>query len=344
MAYQVCKRCVLDSNMRNISFDKEGVCNFCNEYNKNESSPDKKYYSAKEQEFSSILAGGPRKSNYDCLCLYSGGKDSSYMLSELVSKYKLKVLSFTLDHGFMAKQAFANIEKVHSKLNCDSIIFRPSNDLKTTLFKAGIFEYQRFESTEELAYMIGCVCWPCFVLIAMSAIKFAIEKRIPNLVIGTTPGQIRQKKYNLRSKFSDLVDVYKVMVVPMFKVLKATGHKNLIRQLDLSFLDKLKVLKIKLVPFYEFNEYNEEKVVGTVQNEFGWEKPAETDSCSSNCLLNSLGIKLHKDKFRINPYAIPFSRDIREGIVDRSEALRAINSEPDARVVKDIALKLGINI
>ncbi len=344
MAYQVCKRCILDSNMLNISFDAEGVCNFCNEYKKNEVSPTKEYYISKGKEFSGLLAKSSKSHKYDCICLYSGGKDSTYMLSELVRKYKLRVLSFTLDHGFMARQAFVNIGKVHSKLNCDSIIFRPSNELKTAVLRAGIFEYRRLESSQELAYMIGCVCWPCFVLIAMSAIKFAIEKKIPNLIIGTTPGQIRQKKYNLRAKYSGLPDVYNAMVVPMVKILKVSGNKKLAGELDLSFLDKLKVAKVKLLPFYEYNEYNEEKVIRTAKAEFGWEKPPETDSCSSNCLLNSLGIKLHRMKFNMSPYAIPFSRDIREGLIDREEALHAVNTAPDAGVINDIAQSLGIDL
>jgi 7-cyano-7-deazaguanine synthase in queuosine biosynthesis len=344
MAYQICKKCILDSNIPNITFDKDGVCNFCNEYIKRESPPTKEYYASREKEFIRLTKSSSKKYLYDCICLYSGGKDSSYMLYNLVNKYKLKVLAFTLDHGFLAKEAFLNIKKTQSKLNFDSIIFRPSTNLKTTFFKIGIFEYARLPVTKELAYTIGNVCWPCFVLIAMSAIKFAVEKQIPNLIVGTTPGQIRQKKYDLISKYSDLTDVYKTMVIPMIKLLKITGNEQLIHELDLPFLKKLKVLKVKLLPFYEYVEYNEESVISTVRKELGWERPLETDSCSSNCLLNSLGIELHRKRYRISPYAIPFSRDIREGLIDREEALKAINAELNKTVVKNVAQELGIDL
>lgn len=344
MGYQICNKCVLDSNIPNISFDKEGVCNFCNEYKKQEVYPTKEYYEFREKEFIRLMKTRSRKNKYDCICLYSGGKDSTYMLFNLVTKYKLKVLAFTLDHGFLPRQTFLNIDSVLSKLNLDSIIFRPSLELRTVLFRMGISQYNKLANSKELSYIIGHICWPCFVLIAMSAIKFAVEKEIPNLIIGTTPGQIRQKKYDLISKYSDLVDVYKTMVVPMINLLKITQNQQFIHEIDISFIKKLSVLKIKLVPFYEYIEYNENRVVKTVKDEFEWHRPLDTDSCSSNCLLNSLGIELHKKRYGISPYVIPFARDIREGLMDREEALKTLNAELNKEVVKNVAEKLGIDL
>ena len=92
------------------------------------------------------------------------------------------------------------------------------------------------------------------------------------------------------------------------------------------------------------NQYSEQKVIETVENEFGWKKPADTDSCSSNCLLNSLGIDIHRIRYGISPYAIPIARDIREGLVNREEALKTINAALNIQMVKDIAQKLRIDL
>lgn len=343
MAYQICKKCILDSNIPGISFDTNGICNFCNEYIRQEL-PTKASYEALEKEFIKLTKTNPEKCLYDCICLYSGGKDSTYMLYNLVKKYKLRVLAFTLDHGFLSEEAFSNIKKAVSKLGVDSIIFRPSQELTSTLFKIGTFYYNNLPSSKELAFIIGHLCWPCFVLISMSSIKFAVEKQIPNLIIGTTPGQIRQKRLDLISKYNDLVDVYKTMVIPMLKLLKIKGNTYSIRNLDLSFIGKLKVLRVRLISFYEHNEYNEKKIIKTVESEFGWKRPIDTDSCSSNCLLNSLGIEIHRRKYGISPYAIPFARDIREGLLDREEALKTVNAELNKAVVKNVAQKLGIDL
>lgn len=342
MEYKICKKCILDSNIPGISFDMNGICNFCNKYVKEEL-PKKRNYYLLEEDFKKITKTNSNY-NYDCICLYSGGKDSTYMLYNLVKKFKLRVLAFTLDHGFLSEEAFSNIRKVVGSLGVDSIIYRPSQDLVNDILRAGIFSYSNLASSKELAFMMGHVCWPCFVLIAMSSIKFAVEKQIPNLIVGTTPGQIRQKRFDLVSKYNDLVDVYKVMIMPMLKLLRMAGDVHSIQSIDLPFVKKLKVLKVRLISFYEYNEYNEQKVIKTVESEFGWRKPQDTDSCSSNCLLNSLGIDIHRRKYGISPYVIPLARDIREGLLNREEALKTINSGLNIELVKDIAQKLKIDL
>jgi len=343
MTNRICKMCVLDSNIPNISFNTDGLCNFCSSYLKEEL-PIKKNYDTLEKEFTRQIKSNTGSNLYDCICLYSGGKDSTYMLYNLVKKYRLKTLAFTLDHGYLSEKAFCNIRSVVTKLGVDSIIYRPSNELIKTLFKSGIYSYSKLAASKELAFVIGHICWPCFVLISMSSIKFAIEKKIPYIIVGTTPGQIRQRKFDLVSKYNNLVDVYKSMVLPMIELLKITRNNEFIKSIDLSFLKKLKVLKVKLLSFYEYHEYNEEKVIKTVEKEFNWERPKDTDLCSSNCLVNSLGIEIHRRKYGISPYAIPFARDVREGLLERGEALKTINSDIDLNCVKKIAEELGVSL
>jgi hypothetical protein len=116
------------------------------------------------------------------------------------------------------------------------------------------------------------------------------------------------------------------------------------QSLDMPFLKQLKVLRMRLVPFYEFVPYNEAEVLDTVKRELGWESPKSTDSCSTNCQLNSLGIQIHKDKYGISPYVIPLARDVREGLVDRSEALRAVSGELNNVLIKNIADKFEVSV
>ncbi len=55
-----------------------------------------------------------RRSQYDVLMLYSGGKDSTYALCQLV-EMGLSVYAFTLDNGFIADGAKANIRAVTAR-------------------------------------------------------------------------------------------------------------------------------------------------------------------------------------------------------------------------------------
>lgn len=345
LGQQVCGRCILSDRIPGVKFNSAGVCNFCEDYETKEAPQQKKVdYVLLEANLIKALKTNPKKHPYDCLCLYSGGKDSTYMLHLLVNKYKLRVLAFTFDNYFIAPETYQNMKKVLLKLNVDHILFKPSWQLNKSIFKTGMMHSDKLDTSKELAFMIGHACWPCFTQISMHSIKLALDKNIPNVVVGTTPGQIRQKKYDLVSKFNGLVDVYQTMVVPMMKLLKITGQDRIKNDLSISFFKQLKVLRMKLVPFYEYIHYNEAVVLETVKRELAWESPKSTDSCSTNCQLNSLGIQMHKEKYGVSPYMIPLARDVREGLVDRLDGLRALTGELNQGLVKGIADKFEVEI
>lgn len=339
---QICSRCILPETIPNISFDKEGICNFCQSFEKmkKKSVTTSPYLS--EQKMLKILKTNRRKFPYDCICLYSGGKDSTFMLYSLVKKYNLRVLAFTLDNYFLAPETHTNIKKVLKIINVDHIFYRPDFDLTKELYKAAINESYRLNIAKELTFMIGFFCWPCFTMIGQYALKIALEKHIPNIVIGTTPGQLRQKRYNLLSKYNGILDTYRSMNLPMSKLLKLAGYKKGQQLFRLSLKDKLASLRIRLVPFYEYIPYREDEALKTIEKELGWQKPQNTDSCSTNCELNSLGILLHIQRYSIHPYVIPLAHDVREGIIERKEALKSVNALPKFDVALNIAKKLGI--
>jgi tRNA(Ile)-lysidine synthase TilS/MesJ len=278
MGYQVCARCVLDTNIPGIRFNGDGVCNFCEAYAKSEAKAVPKDYAALEREFRALAKADEKKYKYDCLCLYSGGKDSTNMLYNLVNKHKLRVLAFTLDNWFLSQQTYTNISKVIAKLGVDHVLFKPSKELTSSLFKSGIFAAQSTPKAREMSFLIGHACWPCFVMISIFSIRTALEKNIPTIVVGATPGQLTQKESSLIRKYHGISDVYEHMVLPFLKILPQEQRK----QLDMPLSQKIRCLSLRLVPFYEYHRYSEEEAYRTAESEFGWQKPADTDSCSSN--------------------------------------------------------------
>lgn len=340
----ICSRCILPDSVPNISFNREGVCNFCQIFDKAKKKNKELGPSILEQKMLNILKIKSKGYSYDCLCLYSGGKDSTFMLYQLVKIYKLRVLAFTLDNYFLAPEAQENIAKSVNTLNVDHVFCRPDFELIEELVKASVNESYRLKITKELSFMIGFVCWPCFTMISQYAIKTALEKNIPNIVIGTTPGQLRQKRYNLISKYEGIFDSYYSMNLPMLKLLKFAGYEKAQGIFKLTFKEKLKALKVKLVPFYEYIPYQEERAVKLIEDKLGWQRPKNTDSCSTNCELNTLGIALHLQRYGIHPYVIPLAYDIREGILKREDALRAVNELPNLNIAGNIAAKFRIEL
>ena len=104
-----CYKCLLPASMPGITFNANGVCNYCLEYENNFKNWDE-IKERKKVEFQKILWKAQKlKRAYDCLVPLSGGKDSTYVLYLCSKIYKLKTLAVTFDNGFLSDLAKENI-------------------------------------------------------------------------------------------------------------------------------------------------------------------------------------------------------------------------------------------
>ena len=90
-----------------------------------------------------------------------------------------------------------------------------------------------------------------------------------------------------------------------------------------------------------FMVYDETKIYEYVEA-LGWVKPKDTDPNSTNCLLNSYAINVHLDQSRFHPYVAELAGLVREGRMDREEALERINTMPSENVVNFVTDRLGV--
>jgi acyl carrier protein len=72
----------------------------------------------------------------------------------------------------------------------------------------------------------------------------------------------------------------------------------------------------------------------------GWQRPPDTGR-STNCLINDVGIYVHKKERGHHNYAVPYSWDVRMGHKTRSQALHELNDELNMPRVKTILADLG---
>src|SRR4030042_131921 len=94
-----CTRCLLPETFPDITFDEDGVCNYCVEYlEKGKKTP--RWQTLREKRVERLIEKSRNKGDYDCLVSYSGGKDSTYLLYVLKEKYGLNVLAYTCNTGF----------------------------------------------------------------------------------------------------------------------------------------------------------------------------------------------------------------------------------------------------
>ncbi|WP_299548819.1 N-acetyl sugar amidotransferase [Seonamhaeicola sp.] len=135
----VCKRCVMDTTAKNISFDATGICNYCTNYFKEQ------HKVLKNEELlkpiiAKIKEEGKNK-KYDCVIGVSGGVDSTYV-AYYVKQLGLNPLAIHLDNGWDSELAVANIEKTLKKLDIDLythvINWNEFKDLQLSFLKASI--------------------------------------------------------------------------------------------------------------------------------------------------------------------------------------------------------------
>lgn len=139
-----CVRCVMDDvSDKTITFDENGVCNYCT----TEFERSKKVYfpndTGKEklnQLLKEIKNAGKNK-KYDCVMGLSGGLDSSY-LAYLGHKWGLRILAVHIDDGYDTKISKSNLEKLVTATGFDYEIIKPDseqfNDLTLSFMKAGV--------------------------------------------------------------------------------------------------------------------------------------------------------------------------------------------------------------
>ncbi|MFB6320145.1 phosphoadenosine phosphosulfate reductase family protein [Saccharicrinis sp. FJH54] len=319
---QRCTKCILSENFPRIKFDDSGVCNFCNNQLLYTTEDDN--IKIAQVEIDALFRNIDKQaSDYDAIVCYSGGKDSTYTLKLAIEKYKLRVLSFTLDNGFISPTAFRNIEKVVSKLGVDHFTYRPSYN-----FMKGLYRVSSLETlyTKQSLTRISANCNSCISIVNMVALKTALEKNIPFILAGFTLGQIPANTIYYKNNYEFLLDSRK----PVLDKLKNTIGENVRRYLELP-----ESLQNNNYP-YTINILSLEKIT---ENEIveqilplGWQKPKDVDGCSTNCTLNAFNNYVHIKRHGYSPYELELSHLIRKELLSREEGLEKLFDQPKDQI------------
>jgi hypothetical protein len=129
-----CSRCVISEAWTPLT--EAGICREC------AGAPDdvgSSHRAADErQQLEAILRAyqGRGVGRWDAVVLFSGGKDSIYMLHRLLEGFPgLRLLALTVDNGFMSPVAMEAVHEVITKLDVDHIVFRHRSTTVKTLFR-----------------------------------------------------------------------------------------------------------------------------------------------------------------------------------------------------------------
>ncbi len=323
---QYCTSCGLPSNYPDASYDEEGVCMLCNSFDSYQRQAEQYFRGREELRALFDEIKSQKQGEYDCLMLLSGGKDSSYALARLV-ELDLKVLAFTLDNGYISEQAKANISRIVNALGVDHIFG------ETAAMNAIFVDSLKRHSN---------VCNGCFKTIYTLSTKIALEKRIPYIVTGLSRGQFFETRLTEELFREEEINVSKIDDT-ILEARKAYHKVNdaVCQLLDVSmFKDDSVFEQVKFLDFYRYTDVSLEEMMAYLEEKLPWKRPTDTGR-STNCLINQVGIYIHKKEQGYNNYAFPYSWDVRIGHKTRDEALHEINEPIDEREVRKILEEIG---
>lgn len=123
--YKICTRCIMDTTDPDITFDADGVCSNCRQYEKDAAlyGYQKGKSGKKLKELVRQIRRDGRGKEYDCILGISGGVDSAYM-AYAASRLGLRVLAVHVDAGWNTDIAVENIRKMcdHLKLDLHTVV------------------------------------------------------------------------------------------------------------------------------------------------------------------------------------------------------------------------------
>jgi hypothetical protein len=113
--FRRCTRCILPETMPFISFDSDGVCNYCLSYKtRNQPRP--------KEELFALIEPYRREHGDEVVVPFSGGRDSSYGLHLIVHELGLRPITYTYDWGMVTDLGRRNVSRMSAKLGVENII------------------------------------------------------------------------------------------------------------------------------------------------------------------------------------------------------------------------------
>lgn len=327
-----CTKCILPETMPYISFDHQGVCNYCRNYKKrNKPKP--------LSEFQEILEPYLRnKKKENCILPFSGGRDSCYGLHLAVKELQIKPITYTYDWGMVTDLGRRNISRMCSQIGVENIII--ASDIRkkrrnisrnftawlksphlgmVSILTAGDKHFFRHVETVKRQTKINLNIW------AINPLEVTHFKAG---FLGIAPNFAEKNVYN-----SGISKQLNYQALRFKAMTKSPGYFNsslldtLSGEFYRSFLKKKDYFHL-----FDYWRWDENEINNTLINEYDWELAPDTKTtwrigdgtaAMYNYIYYTIAGFTEHDTFRSN--------QIREGDITRKQALELVDDENKPR-------------
>ena len=343
-----CTNCILPETYPYISFDKNGVCNYCLNYEK------QKFYG--EDALNKYLEKFRSNSGEpDCIVGLSGGRDSCYGLHLLKEKFGLNPVAYTYDWGLTTDISRVNAAKVCGKLGVEHIIRSADIEQKRRYVNLNISSWLKrphlgmlpiIQAGDKGFYDYGR--------------KLSKELNI-KLVVHCTGYQLEQREFflgfaGISQKLKNNQRMYSYNVINKLKMLYWYSLQFILNPayVNAALLDNFNgflasfVRKDDFLHLYNYEPWDEKEITKVLNEKYNWQddisygknqwRMGDGQTAFNNFVYHTIAGFSEYDNFRSN--------QIREGLLTRSEALKLCQQDNKIKydTLKNFSDIIGFNL
>ena len=344
-----CKLCILPNTYPFITFNSKGVCNYCYNY--------KPFKNKNFEEFEKILDKARSKyGDPDCLVGLSGGRDSSYGLHILKTKFGMNPIAYSYDWGLTTEVSRRNQSLLTGKLGIEHVIRSPNLAKKRENIRKNIYAWLNrpkmgmvplFMAGDKDFYQYGRSLRKKFnVDLTVFSSGQHYEQR--NFFVGFCG--VKDDLANVTARTYGYPINAKVKLASYY-ILQYILNPQYINE---SFYDSIRsffttfLFKDDFLYLFEYLKWDEKEIESTLKKEYGWEqykiygknqwRMGDGQTAFTNYIFHRVAGFTEFDDFR--------SKQIRDGLITRDTALNLVNidNKPKFEVLEDFAKTIGINL
>ena len=323
-----CNSCILPETHPFITFDKDGVCNFCRDHQATKLMP--------KAQLENILS----KSSVSLLGL-SGGRDSCYALHKLASEYNIKPITYTYDWGVNTNLARRNISRMCSKLEVENILIAADIRKKRENVKLNLLAWfnkphlgiipllmagdKQFISNAATIKKTRNVDLEIFAFNLHEKTQF--KEELTGIKMWGADGT---------SKFGEDLALIKQLRLMSFYGFSALKNPSLLNR---SIMDSLRGFvnyyhsNVDILQFFNYENWNEQELNKTLEGEYAWEFSHDTPTSwrigDGTAAFYNLAYYI---QLGFTENDVIRSNLIRNGQITRSNALKLVCAENKPRL------------
>jgi len=323
---KLCTRCIYDEHVSKITFDENGVCNYC----KMIEDIDAVFHAGTDEaelEFDKIctqIKKDGKNKKYDCVVGVSGGTDSSYMIL-LALKKGLRPLAVHYDNTWNTNIATENISKVLGKLNVDLYTHVVDNkemdDIFRSFFKASVpdLDSPTDLALAEVLYRAASKYGVKYILEGHSYKTEGVSPLGYNYIDGGYVKSVQKEFGTQKIKTYPLMDFGSFLKWVVFKKIK------------------------KIRPFW-YIKYNKEEAQAYLEKEFNWQYYGGHHL--ENRMTAFWQSYYTPTKFDIDQRNNSLGASCRSGFISREKALEEYKKEPhlEADLLEYFIKRMGFTV